>query len=303
MRLNKCADCNNVNECEKSCMLHTGKALVDYIKRVDTVETRIGEYSSTRPGGKLDLVVSGHQVFDLKESPCWLLSDIKTTLGISDKFKKAFNQSASQLATIYCENSDISKEETEQILTKIKDINKNKQLILPLKPKADVKVDIDTENYKEKNVKGIINYIKWTTDKQTYQLRCDVGFKFDNWNKYISCSMSDYISKFRLSNFDFKIRGDKFDASLISLTEHGIIKPIVVQDKTTKIAIDGTYMYLDLNNEVVIIGYWDARDELKVSKKVKSKAFDKIMDNVGYIKDHKKYMAPYLLYEPNVIEV
>lgn len=302
-KLNKCTNCDNINECEKSCILHTGKALVDYITRIDTIQTRIGEYSSTKVGGKVDLIVSGHKIFDMRESPCWLLSSIDTTLGMSDKFKNAFNKSANQLVTLYCKSVNMSKEETDEVLNKLRDINKNKQLILPLKPKTDCIVDIDTEDCQEKSVKGKINFIKWATDKETYKLRCTVNLSFDDWHKSVNYSLAEYINKFTITSLEFKSRGDKHDASMISMTEHGIIKPIVVKDKSTKIIIDGTYLYLELNNEIVIIGYWDEKNELIITKKVKSKALDKIKNNLDYIKDHKKYIAPYLVYEPNIIEV
>ena len=102
---------------------------------------------------------------------------------------------------------------------------------------------------------------------------------------------------------DIQAKGNKHDNALIQVTDYGIFKPIYVTDGTTAVAIDGTYMYYIINGETHIIGKWDNNDKMVVTTKIKTKPYTKIMDNIDFIKNHKKYMAPYLLYDSNNITV
>ena len=116
---NGCTKCKGIENCNKTCILHSGKALVDFIKRADMIETRIGEFSSREKGKKQDLVVYGHQLYDLK-SPSWLLTDINTSLDATDKFRKAFDKNAFQIASMYCKYINMPDDEANDILEKIK---------------------------------------------------------------------------------------------------------------------------------------------------------------------------------------
>ena len=109
MEIDRCSKCPGVNNCRSYCELHAGKALVNFIYMMDTIETKIGEYSSREIGGKHDLIFYGHQIYDLK-SPSWLLSDISTTLDISNKFKNAFNKNIIQIASSYLNHIEANKD-------------------------------------------------------------------------------------------------------------------------------------------------------------------------------------------------
>ena len=98
-------------------------------------------------------------------------------------------------------------------------------------------------------------------------------------------------------------KGNKHDKNLIKINDYGIFKPILIKDGNVSIAIDGTYVYYTTNNDTHIIGFWNDKDELVIDNSIKTKAITKIKDNLAYIKNHKKYMAPYMLFEPNIIEI
>lgn len=304
LQTGSCTNCTGLDKCNKVCLLHSGKALVDFIKRIDVVETRIGEYSSKDKGGKQDLVVYGHQIYDM-DTPSWLLTNIDTMLDVTDKFMKVFNKNAIQISTMYCKHIGMTAEETKEITDKIKGINKNKLLAIPFKPGTSCNVDVAIDDSTEKKKDATIKYIKWITNKETHKLNCTIGFNLLNVTstQTVKINMCDYIDKFRLNQMELKAKGAKHDKSLIKVTDYGIFKPIVIKDKKTIIAIDGTYLYYEANDETHIIGYWNDRNELVVDSKIKSKAVDKIKDNIDYIKNHKKYMAPYMMYEPNIIEL
>lgn len=299
-----CSNCSGIDKCTKCCILHLGKSLVDFIQRIDVTETRIGEYDSRQKGTAPDLVVYGHQLFDLS-SPTWILTDINTILDMSDKFLTAYDKNAFQIANIYCKHVGMSPENTKLVTDKIKAINKNKMLVLPFKPHASCEIDLAIDGNMEKKKDATINYIKWVTNKETHKINCTIGFTLTNsaLAQNTKMDIKDYIDKFRLSQMEMVAKGTKHDKNLIKITDYGIFKPILIKEGNTSIAIDATYVYYNANGETHIIGYWNDRDELVMDKSIKTKAVNKIRDNLVYIKNHKKYMAPYMLFEPNVIEI
>ena len=299
-----CNNCTGVDKCTKCCILHLGKALVDFINRIDVTETRIGEYDSRKKGDPYDLVVYGHQLFELN-SPTWILTDINTILDMSDKFLTAYDKNAFQIANIYCKSCGMSAEDTKAVTDKIKAINKNKMLVLPFKPHTNCNIDIDVDGSSEKKKEATINYIKWVTDKETHKIKCHLGFNVSNsvLAQTTKIDIKDYINKFRLSQMEIQAKGAKHDKNLIKVTDYGIFKPILIKEGDIEVAIDGTYVYYNSGSDIHIIGFWNEKDELIIDKNIKNKAITKIKDNTDYIKNHKKYIAPYLLYEPNIIEI
>lgn len=299
-----CSSCSGIDKCTKCCILHLGKSLVDFIQRIDVTETRIGEYDSRQKGTAPDLVVYGHQLFELS-SPTWILTDINTILDMSDKFLTAYDKNAFQIANIYCKHAGMSPEDTKLVTDKIKAINKNKMLVLPFKPHASCEIDLTIDGNMEKKKEATINYIKWVTNKETHKINCTIDFTLTNsaLAQHTKMDIKDYIDKFRLSQMEMVAKGTKHDKNLIKITDYGIFKPILIKEGNTSIAIDATYVYYNANGETHIIGYWNDRDELVMDKSIKTKAVNKIRDNLVYIKNHKKYMAPYMLFEPNVIEI
>lgn len=296
----KCSTCKGVEKCNNYCSIHAGKALVDFLNRVDMIETRIGEYSSRTRGGDLDLVVYGHQLHELN-SPSWLLGNISITLDASNKFKSVFDKTPVQIINNYCSDSGISNEEVKEIINKLTKLNKNKLIILPFKPHTVCNLTTEDGELKDMAIK----YIRWETDKTTYKLNCVICFHSEkDSNKQIyKFPVTDYIDKFRLSSLEIQAKSSGYDKSLIKITDYGIIKPIEIEDKGQIIAIDGSFVYSVINGATRVVGYWDENDNLVFNVDTgKSKAYKKIIDNTNFIKHHKKYMAPYMMYESNVVK-
>lgn len=298
-----CEKCIGLDKCNRSCVLHSGKALVDFIQRVDMVETRIGEYSSRKKDTKPDLVVSGHQIYG-SDSPSWLLTDISTILDMSAKIEGVYDKTAVQVATIYCKHIGMEPDEIENVTNKIKAINKNKAFIIPFKPKTSCKVAVEYQK-STKREDAEISYVKWVTNKETHKIECFIGFAVKGAisTTNIKLPITDYMDKFKLSQMLMQSQGNKHDPSLIKVTDYGMIRPIEIEEGSAEIAIDGTYVYYTTMGETRIIGYWNKKDELVVDKTIKSKAITKIKENERYIRNHKKYIAPYMMLEPNTIKV
>lgn len=295
-----CDECQGVSKCTKLCALHTATALADFVQRVDVTETKIGEYSSRKPGTKVDLVFSGHQLFDLNQ-PSWLLSDIKTTtLDANSKFNSAYGKTIFQLLSLWARQNNVSDDIAKDVTEKLRGINKNKLLVLPFKPHTKCYVDYSVN---EKRVAAEISNLKWTTNKQNYKLECMITFEVPN-QKSLKLSITDYISKFKLERFDIQPKVTKNAVKLLKITDHGIFKPIVVKDRHLSVMLDGSYLYYEFNHETSIIGYWNEYGTLTLlNNQLKSNALKLIMDNIDVLKMHRKYIAPYMLYEENAIEI
>lgn len=301
-----CSNCTGISNCNRSCILHTGKALVNFISNVDMIETKIGEYSSSDFKGKAkkDLITYGHQLYDLK-SPSWLLTKIGITLDVSDKFKSLFDKNAFQIATEYCKHIKMTPAETKEITDKIKALNNNKVIILPFKPHTLCNVDFSGGVSNDKNKQAEISNLKWITNRETGKLECSIAFTSSNLTSQETTrfSITEYLKKFRLAQMELQAKGNKYDDNLISINNYGIIKPIVIKEGKASVAIDGTYLYYTINSDTHIIGYWDDSNKLIITSDIKCKAMNKINKNLDLIRNHKKYIAPYLLHESNTVEV
>lgn len=305
MELNiKCESCGGVDRCTNACYMHLGKALVDFIERVDMVQTRIGEYEARNAGGKLDLVVTGHEIFEMEE-PTWILSPMDVAIDKSDKFLSAYNMTAFQIAKKYCESVGKTPEETEEITDKIKNINKNRLLIVPFKPHTPCNVIYNNNSVNDETIEANVLYIKWENNRETHKLDTTVVFQANEslQNKVQRYNISEYASKFTLTHIDIQAKVNKQGKSLIKVDNTGMIRPIVIKNDNVTVALDGTYLYLIQNNTIRIIGIWGNDNKLLIDKTVNNKALDTIRHNETYIKCHRKYIAPYMLYTPNIIEI
>lgn len=297
-----CSKCTGFEDCTKYCMLHSGKALVNFLNNADMINTNIGDYKSRNNDGVQDLVVSGYQVWD-EGAPSWLLTGISTTLDASPKFKNIYSKTPNQVVKAYCESAGISKEETNELIDKIQRLNKNRLLVLPFKPRTQFTTDIGRDS---KTVETTISSVKWSTDKDTFRLNCVITFKFPDANgkeNHCKYSITDYIDKFKMSSLEMHSKDEKHDKRLIKVTDHGIFKPIALREDNMIVAIDGTYMYTTINGNTHIIGYWDDKDNLVINSNIKSAAIKKIKDNVGFLKNHRRFIAPYLMYDANEIKI
>jgi hypothetical protein len=189
-------------------------------------------------------------------------------------------------------------EKTDELITKLKDINENKMLLIPFKPGSLFTILCDDGKKKEAKLASI----RWVTNKETYKIECSLIFKSKFDEKFIF-SITEYIDKFYLSGTETRKSSSKHDAKLIKMSDYGMIHPIEVTDGESKAAIDGTYMYYTNADKTHIVGRWDDNGNMKLVKGISAPVITKITDNLDYIKDNRKYIAPYKLFESNIIEI
>jgi hypothetical protein len=295
---NNCAKCNGVDSCKNYCVLHAGKAMVDFLNRVDVIETRIGERTRTTGSVRDDLIVSGHQIWNLNQ-PSWILTDIKTSLETSNKFNNVCDKNAIKVIRDYAALTGISDEEVKGLIERIRAISSNKLLILPIKPMSKCKVNSNGK----KAIEGEIANLKWYTDRETYKLNCivTINTSYGERKSFTKHRIEDYLKEFKLDQLNNNCKATDDNCDILNMTAHGVIQPITVEDKTGTLSLDGTYLYQNNGAGTHIVGYWDSRDELVCELDGRNKAFKKIKDNIELIKSHKRFIAPYMFYKSNVI--
>lgn len=303
----RCLECLGIETCDKYCSLHAGYALKNMLENVTVVNSRIGEYEKSVRGGKTDLIVSGHRIDTLEDTPIHILTSIKTSLDMSKKFNNLYNRNIVQILNEYLEYiNQVKTEYGVQLLEELKGINNNKVLVIPFKPNVTYEVELEI-NDKVKTHELVLDHIEWKTNKETARLETFLVFRQEFTNaigKFYRLQYSDYMKKFRLSKSSMYIDIGSYNTDMIETTNFGLFKPIEITDGYTKLAIDGTYLY-HISNRISIIGQWNKLNKIQITSKVpeilKSKTYLIIKENINIIKAHKNYIAPYNVVDANKI--
>ncbi len=294
------------NESYRYSALHAGKAMYDYINRVDMINTRIGEIERSKNSDFGDLKVNGVVMYKIDDCSS-LLTKSDPAIDISDKFTQAFDKTAIQLVNEYCVAAKISDDETVAAVEKIRKINDNKLLVVPIKTGSKCYIDMEIDGKLEKNVEMIIKSIKWISDPDTYKLNCTLYVSKDkkkpaSKDESAQIPICDYIKRFRLATMSLIAKSHSTQEHLITITDYGFIKPILVKDKNCAVAVDGSYVYYINNNNTSIIGGWSESGKLIITSDIKNKPLKVITDNVEFISSHRSYIVPFGLLKPTEIE-
>ena len=301
----------NVNvkvESGKYTVLHAGKALNDFLNRVTITETRIGEFSSSKPFDRAgtsknyDLICSGHMVSN-HEEVSWIYTGIDTPLDANPKFKRAFDRNPVQILKQYYDDTGLSEEDLNESINKITKLNNNKMLIVPFKLGTSCTVEIEVESHTF--VKDMeLDTIKWVTDKESSKLKCMLIFKNANVmsGRSYSLPITSYLDKFRVSSISIQGKVSKNDTDIIKATDNGVFRPIQFSDGDSSVVIDGSYVYFISGAGTVIIGEWK-NDDLVIYNTLKNKAFKAMMKRKDAIRAHRRYIAPYSLVDTVEIKI
>lgn len=285
---------------------HTALALAKYISGIDTVKTHIGEFGSSHyDSGVKDMVVSGHQIFDMGENPVYVYTSMDTVIDARVKFGRVNGKSTTQLINSLVKQGAINGETGDEIIEKIKDINTNRQVIVPFKPHTDCRVTYEIGNTVKKDCGATIKFVKWFSNKETMQLDCKLGFELKETatEKTIIHDITDYMHGFKANAVMLHANDSKKNDEMIKVTNQCIIEPVEVTDGRTTAAIDGTFMYLKTGDTMEIVGHWNPNNEFVFTEKKSTKTVKFLKDNINIIAVHRKYIAPYMLYEANHFEI
>lgn len=308
--MQECKQCIGIDNCNKYCAKKAGKTLADYIINIDKVETEIGELRKPIRVGDPTLIIIGHilagdvPTFVMRE----LTSDIK--INSNSKFKTFKGKNVIGVLKAYTNTLDqqMYKDRIAEANSILKNINSNKTMVLPIKLSTKVNVETEDAAGHKKAMHGIINALTWRINKDTGKLDTKVSVTLGNTfnsKKTLNVDLGEYGDEFIIENIVSTLKTAEIQTELIKLNNEGMIRPIIIKDKTMCIGVDCRHLYMINDNETIVIGKWTEKglDEFGVTKSIKNtKAYKKFNEAMRYVESHKKYIAPLGLIEENIVE-
>lgn len=310
IRMN-CGNCVGSANCNKYCDIQIGINLVNFISGVDTCETKIGEFNKDSRTGKITYICSGH-ILENSSNPAYILSDLQTNIDASGKFITCGGLQPQQIMQNYLNTISAPQEAKDAALMQFNKFNTLKVLLVPFKPGIECEVTIDS-NGQAKNSPAKVHSLKWQADKQSGKISCivicsvDKSTLFDNAVKLVKIPITEYGTSLRLPHVERTLKSSEIKREVIKVTDLGVIRPILVKDGKTTLAIDGSHLYKIVDTRVFIIGNWQNGKIVDVNaglQQVKeTKAYKYIKSTLGYIEKHKRFIAPYGVFVENIIQI
>lgn len=307
-----CNNCIGIDKCNKLCELHMGYGLLSFIKGIDFIETAIGEFREDYKSKKIEYIVSGHMLENVG-NPTYILSDLTTSIDASGKFTSCDGKSPQQILRAYLDSIGIDNKVKESALDTFRKLNGNKLIPFPLKPGAECEITYKDNNGKTNNTSCKIQIIRWMTDRATGKIKCEVicavdkNVAFETNSKMVSIPLTEYGHNIRLPQLERTLKSSEMDRDILQMTDIGFIRPIEVSDEKFVVALDSCFLYRVVDKRVFIIGAWRGNKLEDYNKGMdqvsKSKAYKKIANALSYIERHRRFIAPYGLYECNKIDV
>lgn len=305
-----CASCVGLEKCNKYCQLQAGINLVNFIKGIDIVDTKIGELREDHKTKKLAYIVSGHMV-EAVGAPTYMLSDLDVAIDASGRFTSYAGMTPQQLLRAYLDSMGVSEEIKESSIKTFKEFNGNKKLPIPIKAGAECEITVK-ENNKTITLDCKTLSIKWDSDKKNGKLTCYVlceieKHTLENNTRIVKIPVSEYGESIRLPQIERTLKSSETDREMIKMTSVGYIKPIVISDDKFVLALDGQHLYRIVDDKIFIIGNWKngkiADFNNGTDSVIKSKAYKKLHNAASYIDRHRRFIAPYGMMEVNKIEL
>lgn len=307
-----CSKCTGTEGCNRYCPIQAGKNLVDFINGVEVVTTKIGELREEFRTKEIKYIVSGHIVERDYPEPTCILSDLNTCIDASGKFISFKGMSPQILLKTYMDTLDISDDVRAKTLETFKLFNSNKLLPLPIKAGAECEVTYTNEAGKKIVANMRVSRIMWAVDRESNKLQCTlvcdtVKGTIDGVTKYVKIPLNEFGSSIIFPQIERTLKSSEVDRELIKMTHLGFIKPIEISDEKVTLAMDNQNIYRVVGENIFIVGTW-VNGKIKefqngISSIQNTKAYKKLHNSINYIEKHRRFTAPYGLFEVNHIDV
>lgn len=308
--------------------LRIGLCLSRFLREVDTVESHIGNIKEDEASHGSYLRVVGLQL-EAFEPPADLLSESPVSISAKRKFRGYNGSQASRLLAQYLKLSNQEQESDIDEICRLNNIEANRELILPIKPGALCKMEVDKSKVytgkadsEDETTDGVITksskieVVKWLIDKESGALKCyAITEALDAITRVRGrCEIAEYGKKFYLSDIENSMTGrvvgaPKKEHKFISMTNFGYIKPIRIENSMgSGFAVDNNYIYSFTNGgEPIPIAYWDDSNSIigdkEYEKAMELPVYKELEKGLGFIAQHRRFIGPYFLTEENVIKV
>lgn len=293
--------CTGVDKCGKYCRLTAGKALANYLFKIRTTQSSFGDLEKGSNGNYMS--VTGHEIFNADGSnKAKRMTPIgRIDIAVKDKFQKVNGEDAVTLLRDYMSSTGVSKEATSILVKRLSDINKNRELVIPLRVGTGVKM------IGKEHIKGTISSIYWKADSEKKTVDCLVGVKCGEKGKLTYERIEDYGCKYIADRIDFLELGQIANADAIRFTENGMVRPVSFSRTEDEIVFDSTYVYSVFRGYTSIIGTASGNSYTMNIERMKG-LYDRnpelvkyISTNMGYMSKYINLLAPYKFVETNKI--
>lgn len=304
--------CGDEN-CKGFCKESIGSRLFKFLNDIRLVPSRTGDTTEDRE--RRVLYVVGGQL--LEDDSISTIYKLNVTYPNEPKLKGVNGVDSRECLQMFLSMLDIGNE-TLDILD---NIEKRRLVIIPFKPKMNLKVKVHKADSSGKakltEVSAKIKSVKWTMDKDS-----------EDENKYIyrhiiltdyldvktkifaKVEVSDYNTRFSAENFEDKKPKEFNRKQVIKMSIHGYFYPICLDYGNYQLMIDGSNLYYrkNANDEIIVFGEWND-EQLEVDKKLLSKlgiekeVTSKLYGWENYLKAYKNYIAPLGTVDMNIIEM
>ena len=122
-------------------------------------------------------------------------------------------------------------------------------------------------------------------------------------------NLTDYGDTLLISNIDGTFKGRGINRDLIKFTNYGYIMPVEIVYGNGSLLIDNSIAYRVIQDYIMPVAYWSG-DKLvgepldKMVKEPDNKHLKELLcSSLGYICQHKRYIAPAFITEPNIVDI
>lgn len=307
--------CGDEN-CRGFCKEAIGSRLFKFLNEVRLIPSRTGDTTEDRDRRVL-YVVGGQLLEDDSVSTIYKLN---VNYPNEPKLKGVNEVNSRECLQMFLSMMDIGNE-TLDILD---NIEKRRLVIIPFKPKTNLKVKIHKADANGKTklteVTAKIKSVKWSIDKDPedenksiYRHVIITDYLDGKTKIYAKVELNEYNTRFSAENFEEKKPKEFNRKQVLKMSIHGYFYPICLQKENYQIMIDGSNLYYRKNaiegdNGIIVIGEWNDEqldvdvkllNKLGIEKEINSKLYGW----VNYLKAYKAYIAPLGTVEMNIVQM
>lgn len=295
---------DNLLKYEKYGKLQCGKELYNYLRKLDLMETNIGEFRRSALTLTPPLIVTGAQHKYVGYSIVDILSDTSAVVEKSEKFSKYMDTNSKQLVRLYANECGMMETDLDEVLSILTDLHTNKKLIIPLRDEIKYSIDAKADKKDFNKATSLLDSVIWNMNKETSKMECQLLLSMEDKTlakRTFRYNLSDYGTKFIVEDIE-KSKNKKTNTSAIQFNRFGMVKPIEIEGKENWLALDGVNIYTrDKSGNIYIVGVWNLDGTIKDSAYLraleKTDVYKALKDNEEYIKRHLRLIAPYGLSE------
>lgn len=286
-----------------------GEALTKFLSNIRTIETNIGEYRKSYQVDLGNMIVTGVEVHQ-HQNNVDRLSPISSSLEVNYKFNSLYDKSPLQLLKYYLSISNIDRDEQSKLIERLRNIMNNKEIIYIFKVGEDVLCNIGTGSKKHKDAKGSLECLVFDVNRDINKFETTLYIsqtKLGKASGIYKFNIEDYGTKFKICGIEDALRSSNIDREVIRVSRFGYIKPIELQYKNSRLAIDCYGEYYVSRGKIYVVGRWVGNKLIEADKFKEfikdNKMYKYLKKNFDYIQKHVNYIAPYKLVESNNIKI